>query len=68
VFFLLATVNVIAEDTAFTIAKWSGLGLIAFYGYCAGRLSGAGNRSALLQALAVGLIGAALIAPKALVH
>jgi hypothetical protein len=68
VFFLLAAVNVIEEDTAFTIAKWSGLGLIAFYGYCAGRLSGARNRSALLQALAVGLIGAVLIALKALVH
>jgi hypothetical protein len=68
VFFLLAIVGVIEEETAFTIAKWGGLGLITFYGYCAGRLSGAGNGHALLQALAVGLIGAALIALKALVH
>jgi hypothetical protein len=67
-FFLLDAVGVMEEETAFTVAKWSGLGLIAFYGYCAGRLSGAGQLSSTMQALAVGLIGAALIALKALVH
>jgi hypothetical protein len=67
-FFLLAAAGVMEQDTAFTLAKWSGLGLIAFYGYCAGRLSGAGQLASALQAVAVGLIGAALIALKALVH
>ena len=68
VFFLLSAAGVMEQDTAFDLAKWTGVGLIVFYGYCAGRLSGAGQLSAVLQALAVGLIGVALIALKSLVH
>jgi len=68
VFFVLAAAGALELDTAFTIAKWSGLGLIGFYGFLAGRLSGAGLGVSLLQALAVGAIGGALIAFKALVH
>jgi hypothetical protein len=68
VFFVLAATGVLEPDTAFTIAKWSGVGLISFYGFVAGRLSGAGLWVSLLQALAVGVIGGALIAFKALVH
>ena len=68
VFFLLAMANVIDDDTAFNAAKWSGLGLIAFYGYCAGRLAGSGPKGALLQAFTVALIGGALIGLKALLH
>jgi VIT1/CCC1 family predicted Fe2+/Mn2+ transporter len=68
VFFVLAAAGVLEADTAFTIAKWSGLGLISFYGFVAGRLSGAGPGVSLLEALAVGVIGGALIAFKALVH
>ena len=68
VFFVLAVASVLEVDTAFTIAKWSGLGLISFYGFVAGRLAGAGRVVSLLQALAVGVIGGALIAFKALVH
>jgi hypothetical protein len=67
-FFLLAAAGALELDTAFTLAKWSGLGLIAFYGFCAGRLAGDGVAAALLQAAAVGLIGGVLIALKALVH
>ena len=68
VFFVLSAAGVMKQDLAFNLAKWSGVGLIMFYGYWAGRLSGAGRLSALVQALGVGLIGAALIALKALVH
>jgi hypothetical protein len=68
VFFVLAAAGVLELDTAFTIAKWSGLGLISFYGFVAGRLAGAGLGVSLLQALAVGVIGGVLIAFKALVH
>ena len=68
VFFLLSAVGAIDLTTAFTIAKWSGLGLISFYGFCAARLSGSDVSSSLLQALAVGALGALLIAIKALVH
>ena len=68
VFFVLAAAGVLEPDTAFTVAKWSGLGLIGFYGFIAGRLAGAGLGASLLQALAVGVIGGVLIAFKALVH
>jgi hypothetical protein len=68
VFFILAAAGSIEDETAFTIAKWSGLALIGFYGFSAGRLSGAGVAASLLQAIVVGTIGGALIAFKALVH
>jgi hypothetical protein len=68
VFFILAAVDAMEVDTAFTVAKWTGLGLIGFYGFSAARLAGAGLASALLQAAAVALVGALLIALKALIH
>ena len=68
VFFALASAGAIELDTAFDLAKWSGLGLIGFYGYTAGRLSGAAVGKSLLHALAVGAIGAGVILVKALVH
>ena len=64
VFFLLAAAGVM--DLAFTLSKWTGLGLIAVYGYVAARLSGSGLGG--VRAAAVGAIGSALIALKALVH
>lgn len=68
VFFLLATVNAFELETAFRLAKWSGLGLIGFYGFCAGRLAGSSVRRSLLQALAVAAIGGAVIAFKSIIH
>jgi hypothetical protein len=68
VFFLLATLGLLELDTAFTLAKWTGLGLITAYGYAAGRLSGESRQRAALQALAVTAIGVALIGFKAFVH
>jgi hypothetical protein len=68
VFFLLAATGTLELATAFTVAKWTGLGLIGVYGYAGARLSGAGTAAALIQATAVALIGAALIVLKALVH
>ena len=67
-FFVLAAVDVLDEDAAFTLAKWTGLALIGFYGFAAARLAGAKLSTALLQATAVALIGAFLIALKALIH
>jgi len=66
--FVLAEAGVLAVGTAFVVAKWSGVGLIGFYGFCAGRLAGAGVAAALVQALAVAVVGALLIALKALLH
>jgi len=68
VFFVLATTDALDLDTAFTLAKWSGLGLIGLYGYFGGRLSGRSVPGSILHALAVGLIGGFLILFKALLH
>ena len=68
VFFVLAAINVLEDDTAFTVAKWTGVGLIGVYGFAGARLSGAGIPGALLQAAAVAMIGALLIGLKSLVH
>ncbi len=67
-YFFFAGIGWMEMDTAFTLAKWTGVGLITGYGYAAGRLSGSSRVSSLLQALAVGLIAIALIGFKALVH
>ena len=68
VFFILAAAGAMEEDTAFTVAKWTGLGLIALYGIVGARVSGAGVVASLIQGSTVALIGGALIALKALVH
>jgi hypothetical protein len=68
VFFLLSAMDLFAIDTAFSIAKWTGLGLIGFYGFWAARFAGAAPRRALLKGVLVALIGAGLILLKSLVH
>jgi hypothetical protein len=68
VFFLLAAVGVFDRDAAFTIAKWSGLGLITAYGYAAARLTGASVPRSLYRASIAALIAAFLIAIKSLLH
>jgi hypothetical protein len=68
VFFLLAALGLFEVETAFTIAKWTGLGLIGFYGFWAARFAGAAPHHALLKGLLVALVGAFLIALKAFVH
>lgn len=68
VFFVLAAAGLLQLHTAFTLAKWTGVGLISFYGFCAGRLAGNGVAASLLQAIAVGLIGSIVIVIKAIVH
>jgi hypothetical protein len=68
VFFLLSAAGAMEVGTAFELAKWSGLGLIGFYGFCAARLSGMGLPSAFIQAAAVTAVGGFLIALKALIH
>ena len=68
VFFLLSVLGAMEVDTAFAFAKWTGLALIGFYGFAAGRYAGAPVSRALLQGAGAAAIGAALIAFKALVH
>ena len=68
VFFVLAAAGVMELDTAFDLAKWTGLALICSYGFVAARLAGSGRMGALLHAAAVGAIGGILIALKAVLH
>jgi hypothetical protein len=68
VFFVLAAFGVLELGTAFTVAKWSGLALIGFYGFWAARFSGAPVPRALMQGAVVALAGGALIALKAFLH
>jgi hypothetical protein len=68
VFFLLAGLGVLELDTAFTVAKWSGLGLIGFYAYWAARFSGAGVVRAMVRAALISVVGVGLIALKAFLH
>ncbi len=68
VFFLLAVVHVLELPTAFTLAKWSGLGLIGFYGYWAARFAGAPVPRALAQAAGIAAIGGVVIVFKSFVH
>jgi hypothetical protein len=68
VFFVLAAAGAMDTALAFTLSKWTGVGLISGYGFLAARLSGSRLGVALLHAAAVGGIGAALIGLKALVH
>ena len=68
IFFVIAAAGAMEIDTAFEVAKWSGLPLTASYGLAAARLRGEGWPAALFQAAVVALIGGLLIAFKALVH
>ena len=68
VFFLLSALGLFAVDIAFSIAKWTGLALIGFYGFWAARFAGASRRQALAKGALVALIGAGLIVLKSLVH
>ena len=68
VFFLMAVFGVLDVEGAFALAKWTGLGLIGFYGYWAARFAGATQHGALLKGALVALIGAGLIVLKSLVH
>ena len=68
VVFVLSALGLFPVDTAFSIAKWTGLGLIGFYGFWAARFAGASTHRALVKAVLVALIGAGLILLKSLVH
>lgn len=67
-FFVLAAGHAISLALAFTLAKWSGLGLICGYGFIASRLAGSGTGRALVHAALGGAVAGALIAFKALLH
>ena len=67
-FFVLAVLGVFGLDTAFAVAKWSGLALITAYGFAAARLTGETFVGSLLRAAIAALIATFLIVIKALLH
>jgi hypothetical protein len=68
VFFILAAAHAIDQADAFTIAEWTGVGLLGFYGFAAARLAGDDIPAAGLRSVLAALVGTALIAFKALLH
>ena len=68
VFFLFSALSSMDVDRAFSLAKWTGVGLIGFYGFWAARFAGAAPHRALLKGALVALVGAGLIILKSLVH
>jgi hypothetical protein len=68
VFFLFPLAGVGDLDTAFTVAKWSGLGLVACYAFWGARRAGAPRYRALLYAVLIACVDAVLIALKAFLH
>jgi hypothetical protein len=68
VFFLFPLVGLGSVEGAFTVAKWTGLGLVGFYGFWAARFSGAPWHRAVLYAAGVAAVDAVLIALKAFLH
>jgi hypothetical protein len=68
VFFVLAALGAFELDTAFSVARWTGLFLIAAYGFAAARLAGTGLGRSLVHSAAIGLIGVFVIVLHALTH
>jgi hypothetical protein len=68
VFFLLVVLRALELDTAFALARWTGLLLIAAYGFAAARLAGMGVGGSLVQSVTFGLIGAFVIVLHAVTH
>src|SRR6476620_7078388 len=57
VFFIPAAAHYIEEDTAFTAAEWTGVGLLGLYGFAAARLAGERRLSSALRGIAVAAVG-----------
>jgi hypothetical protein len=68
VFFLFPLAGIGDLDTAFTVAKWSGLALVACYAYWGARRAGAPRHRAAVYAVLIACADAVLIALKALLH
>ena len=68
VFFLFPLAGIGSVAAAFTVAKWSGLGLVACYAYWAARRAGAPVHRAALYAVLITCVDAVLIAIKAFLH
>jgi hypothetical protein len=68
VFFVLAELGVFSEAAAFQISKWTGVALVCFYAFLAGRLAGQSLTHATRYAASAAIIGTLLIELKAAAH
>ena len=68
IFFVLAAGGAFEVDTAFKLSKWSGVVLLCGYAFLGARLAGLSAVRSVVHAGAIGLVGGALIALKALLH
>jgi hypothetical protein len=68
IFFILSAAGLIELDTAFTLSKWTGLGLICGYAFFAARLAGSSVGRAILHMAILGAIALALIGLKSVLH
>jgi hypothetical protein len=66
--FVVAAAGAISEQSAYDVAAWLGLGVLAAYTLFANRAAGLRGLRGLIAASAVVLLGFVLIALKALVH
>ncbi|MGH2797510.1 MAG: hypothetical protein ACRDLO_06035 [Solirubrobacterales bacterium] len=66
--FVLGAAGAMELDTAFDVAFWAGLGLLAAYTLLANRLAGLSGLRNAVACVAVLTIGLALIALKSIVH
>lgn len=66
--FIFVGFGVIEIDTAYDIARWVGIGVIAGYTLLANRLAGISTLRGIVVTVAVVAVGLSLIAIKALTH
>ncbi len=67
VFFVLAALDWMELDTAYTVAKWFGVAVLGIYAFAAYRASGVGVGRSLIAGGALTLIGLLLVALKSIV-
>jgi hypothetical protein len=67
IFFVLAALDAIALDNAYTIAKWVGAGVLGLYSFGAYRAAGIGVGRSLLAGAVMLTVGLLLVALKSLV-
>ena len=65
---MLGVVGVIALDTGFTVAKWTGVAIIAGFSFFANRRAGLSTRQSLLAAACFATVGLGLVLLKQYFH
>jgi multidrug transporter EmrE-like cation transporter len=68
VFFVFAVLDTIELHTAFTIATWTGIGVVGTYAFVANRLAGMPILGSAFAGVGFAVLGAILVALKAIVH